>query len=182
MTIESLISSLQLHADSFPEERIACERITLWILEHREFAFVKPNFDGHITASLLITNVERTKILLMFHKKLQLWLQFWWHADGEINVKNVAIREFHEESGISIDPVVSEAIFNVDVHAIPVDKKWTPPHYHYDILFLGNIPEDTPFFPQESEVDDIRWFDIEWIEKYIGEKRMLNMIERIRQL
>jgi hypothetical protein len=29
-------------------------------------------------------------------------------------------------------------------------------------------------------VDDIRWFDIEWIEKYIGEKRMLDMIEQIK--
>ena len=34
-------------------------------------------------------------------------------------------------------------------------------HQHYDILYLGIIPEDVPFFRQEDEVDDIRWFDIE---------------------
>ena len=55
-------------------------------------------------------------------------------------------------------------------------------HQHYDILYLGIIPEDVPFFCQEDEVDDIRWFDIEWIEKYIEEKRMLHMIKKIRTL
>jgi hypothetical protein len=31
-------------------------------------------------------------------------------------------------------------------------------------------------------VDDIRWFDIAWIEKYIAEERMLYMMEKIKQL
>jgi len=180
--IEELITSLQSHGDRFPEEKQACDRTISWIHEHGEFALVKPNLAWHLTASLLITNVERTRVLLMFHKKLQFWVQFRGHCDGDIDVRNVAIREFHEESGIDIEPIISDAIFNVDIHAIPVDKKWTPPHFHYDILFLWTIPEDTPFSRQESEVDDIRWFDIDWIEKYIVEKRMLGMIGKIRQL
>jgi hypothetical protein len=36
-----------------------------------------------------------------------------------------------------------------------------PEHKHFDILYLGIISEDTPFSRQESEVDDIRWFDLE---------------------
>lgn len=115
----------------------------------------------------------------MFHKKLQFWLQFWGHADGEVDILNVAIREFHEESGIDMEPMMIDWIFNADVHDIP-ENRWVPSHKHLDILYLGIIPEDTPFSRQESEVDDIRWFDIEWIEKYIGEKRMLDMIEQIK--
>jgi 8-oxo-dGTP pyrophosphatase MutT (NUDIX family) len=57
-----------------------------------------------------------------------------------------------------------------------------PAHHHYDILYLGTIPEDTPFARQEDEVDDIRWFDIDGIEKYIAEMRMIYMIGKIRSL
>gem|GEM_PF-5806568 len=53
-----------------------------------------------------------------------------------MDVKNVAIREFHEESGISLEPFVFHGIFNIDIHDIPLDKKGTPPHKHMDILYL----------------------------------------------
>ncbi len=118
----------------------------------------------------------------MFHKKLQFWVQFGGHCDGETDVLAVAIREFHEESGIEIEPVINDGIFDIHVHDIPVDAKWTPSHIHHDILYLASIAEDTPFTRQEAEVDDIRWFDINGIEKYIAEQRMLYMIEKIKQL
>jgi hypothetical protein len=55
-------------------------------------------------------------------------------------------------------------------------------HQHHDILYLASIPEDTPFAMQIEEVDDIRWFDIDGISEYVGEKRMLDMMEKIRTL
>jgi hypothetical protein len=67
-----------------------------------------------------------------------------------------------------------------DIHDIPLDKKGTPPHKHFDIMYLGTIPEDTPFSRQELEVDDIRWFDIDGIGQYV-EPDMLQRIEKIRQ-
>ena len=52
----------------------------------------------------MIVNPEKTKVLLMLHKKFQRWQQFGGHCDGEIDVRNVAVREFHEESGITLEP------------------------------------------------------------------------------
>lgn len=182
MSIPSLISSLQKHAQDFPLEKSYTDQTIDWIRQYGEFAFVKDNTLGHVTGSMLITNTERTKVLLMFHKKLQFLVQFGGHCDGEMDVLAVAIREFHEESGIEIEPVVLAGIFDIHVHDIPIDKKGTPPHIHHDILYLGSIPEDTPFARQESEVDDIRWFDIDGMEKYIAEERMLYMMEKIKQL
>ncbi len=123
----------------------------------------------------------------MYHKKYQMWCQFGGHCDeGETDVYAVAIREFHEESGIIQVPRVSEQILGVQVWDIAERTSSTgmyqPAHEHYDILYVWIISEDTPFSGQESEVDDIRWFDIEGIEKYIGEKEMLNMIQRAQQL
>ncbi len=144
--------------------------------------FQNQNWGGHITASMLILNTERTRVLLMFHKKLQLWLQFGGHSDGDNDTLVTAIREFHEESGIEIEPEIIGGIFDVDIHDIPADQKWRPTHQHYDILYLASIPEDTPFAMQIEEVDDIRWFDIDTISEYVGEKRMLDMMEKIKNM
>lgn len=106
MPLYSLISSLQSHADHISEDRIACERTISWIREHEEFAFARTNLDGHLTGSILITNPERTRVLLMLHKKFERWQQFGGHCEGETDVVSVAMREFHEESGIEIEPEI----------------------------------------------------------------------------
>lgn len=106
MPLHSLISSLQSHAERVSEDRTACERTIAWIREHGESAFIKENLEGHLTGSIMITNPERTKVLLMLHKKFQRWQQFGGHCDGETDVLGVAIREFHEESGISLEPEI----------------------------------------------------------------------------
>ena len=54
----------------------------------------------------MIANPERTKVLLMLHKKFGRWQQFGGHCDGEVDVRNVALREFHEESGILVEPEI----------------------------------------------------------------------------
>ena len=113
-------------------------------------------------------------------------MQFGWHCDPEVDVENVAIREFHEESWIEINPNMMSGILSVQLWEIAERTSssgmFQPAHIHYDLLFLWSIPEDTPFARQESEVDDIRWLDINWIEKYIAEPRMLYMIEKIKTL
>jgi hypothetical protein len=61
---------------NFPEEKLSTEKTISWIREYGEFAFVKENLSGHITASLWITNPEKTKVLMMYHKRFQMWTQF----------------------------------------------------------------------------------------------------------
>jgi 8-oxo-dGTP pyrophosphatase MutT (NUDIX family) len=48
-----------------------------------------------------------------------MWLQFGGHADGEVDLLQVALREFHEESGIIEEPKLYREILDVDVHNIP---------------------------------------------------------------
>lgn len=45
-------------------------------------------------------------------------------------------------------------------------------------MYLGEISDTIEFARQESEVDDIRWFDIDTIDKFIEE----DMIPRIRKI
>ncbi len=182
MLLILLITSLRNHILSFPEDREDAEKVIAWIEQYWELAFVKANLEGHLTGSMIITNPDRTKVLLMLHKKFQRWQQFGGHCDGEVDVRSVAIREFHEESGISREPEIFPWILHVDVHNVPVDKKGTPPHLHLDLLYLGSITEDTPFTRQESEVDDIRWFTLDEALQMNNEHLMSSAIRKIRNL
>ena len=180
--MHALISSLHAHIGKYPEDEKSSENIITWIEKHWDFAFVKENLEGHLTGSMIITNLNHTKVLLMLHKKFQRWQQFGGHCDGEIDVRNVAIREFHEESGIDIEPEIYPWILHVDVHDVLVDSKGRPAHKHFDILYLGTIPEDTLFSRQESEVDDIKWFTLDEALTMNNEHLISSAISKIRKL
>lgn len=184
MIKEWLTSQLLAYQEKYPLEREIVERIISWIDQHKEFAFVKENLDGHITASLFITNPERTRVFLMYHKKYWEWCQFWWHCDGEMDTLNVAVREFHEESGISEEPEIFGDIFSVQLWEVAERTSssgmFQPRHTHFDVLYLWVAQEYFRFSPCESEVDDLRWFDIRWIEKYVINQQTLDMIGKIK--
>ena len=181
MILEQLILSLQDHITAFPEDREATEKVIGWIEQYQEFAFVKENLLGHITGSLFIVNPSRTKILLMFHKKLQMWIQFGGHADGKVDIRNVAVREFHEESWVMPEPLLVWNIFHVDVHDVP-EYKDKPKHIHLDIRYLWVVSDDVTLMHQEAEVEDIRWFDLDEVQNYNDELTMKTCIERIKTL
>ena len=188
--MDTLISSLHAHALRFPEEQKYADQMIAFLTKNQEKSFHNYLWeDGHITGSMLIVNIDFTKVLLMFHKKLQRWLQFGGHSDDSPDVLATAIREFHEESGIVEEPEIfvyhesdTIPIFAIDIHEIPADAKWRPEHRHYDVRFLGIISDTVSLDRQIAEVDDIRWFDIEWIEKYIEEENLLRMIEKIKNM
>jgi 8-oxo-dGTP pyrophosphatase MutT (NUDIX family) len=90
---------------------------------------------GHVTGSAWIVNHDGSKVVLLHHAKLGIWVQPGGHCDGETDVAQVALREAREETGLEVS-LLDEAIFDVDVHRIP--EYWnTPEHFHFDIRF-GN--------------------------------------------
>ena len=72
---------------------------------------------------MFIVNREMTKVLLMLHKKFGRWQHFGGHCDGETDVRSVAIREFHEESGVEESIEVIPGIFHVGIHDVSLDAK-----------------------------------------------------------
>ena len=76
MKLPELLTSLHTHMTLSEYDRGSTNQTIEWIEKYQEFAFSKANTEGHITASLLIANEEKSHVLLMFHKKLQMWVQF----------------------------------------------------------------------------------------------------------
>jgi len=126
------------------------------------FAFMRNCFDdGHFTASTFVVNKNYTKILLMHHIKFNKWQQFWWHADGEINLYDVALRELTEESWIATENIfMIDEILDVDMQDIPENFN-EPNHKHYDVRYLAIVNEDVKIIKSDTEVHDIKWFNLE---------------------
>ena len=100
-------------------------------------ALDRTTMPGHLTASAVVFNHDATETLLLFHTKLQRWLQPGGHADGEANLARVALQEATEETGISGLEIVDPAI-DIDIHRVaPPDAE---PHDHYDVRFLVFAP------------------------------------------
>ena len=93
---------------------------------------------GHLTGSEFVVNSAGTHALLLFHRKLQRWLQPGGHADGDCNLAAVALKEATEESGIvglRVDPLP----LDLDIHVVAPPRE--DRHLHLDVRFLVVAPE-----------------------------------------
>lgn len=128
---------------------------------------------GHLTGSALVFNHNATETLLLFHTKLQRWLQPGGHADGEANLARVALKEATEETGIEGLEIVDPAI-DLDIHNVA--EPGAPEILHYDVRFLVFAPEGAqPTGNHESQ--DIRWVALSDLHDYDldpGHHRMIN--------
>jgi len=136
-------------------------RILAFIDAHPRDAHRRECLAGHLTAGTILVDAARERVLLHHHAKLDRWLQFGGHADGDGNLRGVAWRETVEESGI-VPAQLSEAPIDVDVHVIPArpakgDRPAEPEHLHLDVRYLAVAPEGaTPVCSDESH--DLAWF------------------------
>jgi 8-oxo-dGTP pyrophosphatase MutT (NUDIX family) len=126
------------------------------LLESEPRCFHRTAFPAHFTGSALVVSADGSRALLHHHRKLDRWLQFGGHCDGDEDVLRVARREALEESGIDGLIVASSRPFDLDIHAIPAFGA-EPVHFHYDIRYVLIAPEDATSATSE-ESHELRWF------------------------
>ena len=126
----------------------------LAFLDDHTDALMRTCLAGHFTASAAIVDPSRDAALVVFHRKLQRWLQPGGHADGDADLARVARREAKEETGIIGLRLVGGPI-DLDVHEIPA-RLDEPAHLHLDVRFLVVTPPGAePTLNHESEA--FRW-------------------------
>ena len=136
---------------------------------------------GHLTGSALVFNHDATQTLLMFHAKLQRWLQPGGHADGEANLARVALKEATEETGIEGLEIVDPAV-DLDIHNVARDGE--EPVWHYDVRFVVFAPKGArPVGNHESE--QLAWVSLGDLDDYDldeGHHRMIAAGKRVADL
>ena len=140
--------------------------LTLLFLTKYDDFWSKKNTVGQITCACWVINKEHTKALMTHHLKLNRWLQLGGHLEREDNtIVDSCIRELKEESGLNQFNLVSNDIFDMDVHKIPTSKKGVIEHFHFDIRMLFEADENESIQFDKSESNNLMWMAFEDILK-----------------
>ena len=179
-----LLSVTNTYVALHPDETSGLERL-IGQLEAKQKLNDRYNFEGHAAASGLVLSPDRAKILLIFHKSFNRWMQpgGHWESDEEASPLECAAREVAEETGVSeltympVDPANPLLPIHLETHPIPArPHKNEPNHYHHDFRYVF-LAGDEKLEHQESEVSAAAWFNFDAPE--IGD--LASTVEKIRK-
>ncbi|WP_053914587.1 NUDIX hydrolase [Streptomyces sp. SCSIO 75703] len=107
--------------------------------------------EGHLTASALVIDPSRGRVLLTLHRKLRMWLQMGGHCEpGDRSLAEAALREAREESGI-------EGLALVPGGPVRLDRHLTPCAWHLDVQYAAVAPAGAVESISEESLD-LRWY------------------------
>ena len=172
MNPHALLPQLLEYQNLWPEESQTAMRFIEFLSAHPN-AFERTCSTGHVTGSAWLVNHAGSHVLLTHHKKLNIWIQLGGHADGDSDVRQVAMREAAEESGLPSIELVSSRIFDIDVHQIP-SRKDEPAHLHWDVRYAFRAVGSDKFTPS-AESHELRWIEIARLDSLTREASMLRM-------
>lgn len=120
--------------------------------------YSRSNTFGHITASSWILSDDLSSVLLINHKKYNIWVAPGGHVDeGEIP-SEAAVRETLEEVGIGGLISLSDNIFDLDIHRIPAsEKKKEPEHWHADVRYIFKTGKNSRVNLNLDECNAFEW-------------------------
>jgi len=128
---------------------------------------------NHFTATGIVFNSKK-EILMVHHKKLNVWLPPGGHVEENELPDDAVLREIYEETGIKAKIISNkrnlelsgyrcrelETPFLVLLEDINEDKT----HNHIDMIYLCEALNEE-FVQQETEIQGIGWFSAERIKE-----------------
>lgn len=146
------------------EQEAKDKEMMLKYLALGEECFTRENQIAHFTASIWTVNQARTKTLMVYHNLYDSWSWIGGHADGEEDLRAVALRELQEETGIKNAKLVTLDIFSLEILAVSGHMKkgkYVPSHLHLNVTFLAEADENEVLIVNENENSAVKWWTFE---------------------
>ena len=145
--------------------------------------FARHQFEpGHFTASAFILSPDRSALLLIYHAKLERWLQPGGHVEaGDPSLVEAAYREAMEECALERHELelLGDAPFDIDVHEIPA-RRDEPAHLHYDVRYLFRCT--TTAAQAGDGVLDLAYVSLDRINERASDASVLRAVRRLQTL
>ncbi len=110
----------------------------------------------HLTASAIVLSGDRSRVLLVLHRKVGRWMQPGGHVDpADADLAAAALREAVEETGVAGLHLASAQPVHLERHPAPCGAK-----HHLDVRFLVLAPEASTVTVSEESLD-VAWFPVD---------------------
>ena len=143
-------------------EQEACDQALMLLYMRRCADYLdRSNQIGHFTASIWTVNKAHTKTLMVYHKIYNSWAWIGGHADGDGDLRAVALRELREETGVKNASLIGEGIFSLEI--LTVDGhvkrgKYVPSHLHLNVTYLAEADEAEDLAVNAEENEAVKWW------------------------
>ncbi|MET8579469.1 NUDIX hydrolase [Streptomyces collinus] len=128
--------------------------------------------DGHITASALVIDPERGRVLLTLHRKLRMWLQMGGHCEpSDATLADAALREGTEESGVA-------GLTLLPGGPVRLDRHHTPCAWHLDVQYAALAPSGAVESISDESLD-LRWFAYDEVAG-VADASVVRLVEAAR--
>ncbi|MDH2392444.1 NUDIX domain-containing protein [Streptomyces sp. HNM0663] len=128
---------------------------------------------GHITASALVVDPARERVLLTLHGKIRKWLQMGGHCEpDDATLAAAALREGVEESGI-------EGLALLPGGPVRLDRHQTPCAWHLDVQYAALAPAGAVEAISDESLD-LRWFGYAEVAD-VADESVVRLMQRTRE-
>lgn len=177
MTME-LLQEIEAYEPFNEQERRDKEQI-LSLLRREQDIFFRTNLTAHITVSVWVINPSHTKTLMVYHNLYDSWSWIGGHADGEKELKKVALKELKEETGVQKVKFITEEIFSLEILTVAGHEKkgqYVPSHLHLNITYLAEAAEEEELKVCKEENKEVKWWPL---KEALGASTEPWMVQRI---
>lgn len=143
--------------------------------------FYRPPF-FHFSASGVVFNKTKTKVLFIYHKIYDSWGWMGGHMDGDFDFKKVALKEIKEESGIEDISFFTESPISIEV--LPVwmhikNDEALSSHLHLNVSYAFIADEENTLKVNHIETNGVKWINIDDLDEVVREEEMKPIYRKI---
>lgn len=136
----------------------------------------------HATATAMVFNEKKDKVLMVRHNIFGTWACVGGHADGEADLLCVAKKELQEETGVFAAIPITEEIVSLDILLVAGHYKkgeYVPNHLHVNATYAFIASENEKLIIKEDENSAVAWIPIDEISNYCQEQEFVKVYKKI---